>query len=107
MFISKHEKQTFAGCYVESENFLEIHSWSFEKRSDSRYICSRWSGAHDYIAEWWLLDGKYQLKCICYDESDRFNVLEHGILQHEVDTIQDVLMYCCSRYHVNQIKCCR
>jgi len=100
MIISKHERQTFAGCYTESIQYLEINSWSFEKRPDTRYICSRLLFVLDYLAEWWLIDGKYQLKCLPYGESNKSHVLEHGILQHELDTIQDVLMYCCSHYHV-------
>ena len=89
---------SFNGRYL-CDNYLVINEWVFEKKNDIKYICQRSSGASDYIAEWWFINNKYQLKFIAYHESPDFNALEHGTLLCEVDTIYDVLTYCATHLH--------
>lgn len=91
--------QTFNGRYFKET--LIINEWVFEKREDTRFICSRSSGASDYIVEWWLIAGKYKLYFITYSEYQayNYNALGQGTCLCTYDTIQDVLIYCSTHLH--------
>jgi len=92
-------------------NLVVINSWYFEKMKDHAIICTRYSPAMDYIAEWVLVHGKYTLKYLTgktfFDmtlNTHMNNMLEHGTTLLEVDTIHDVLMYCSTHYHPVQVQ---
>ena len=91
--------QVFNGRYIEQT--LIINEWIFQKRIDSRFICSRISGVSDYIVEWWFINGKYKLYYITYNESENFqyNPLNHGTCLCTYDNLNDVLVYCCTHLH--------
>lgn len=89
--------------YVKEVNCLVINAWVFHNTyNDGRFICSRSSGALDYIAEWWYIDGKYELKWITYHESD-VCVQDHGSLIETVETLHDVITYCMTHLHPDMI----
>jgi hypothetical protein len=86
---------------AHGSNLVVINSWYFEKRKNPSIICTRYSPALDYIAEWILVGGKYTLKyltCTVFNTHLQ-NVLEHGTILLELDTIHDVLIYCSTHYH--------
>jgi hypothetical protein len=98
--------------YSPESEWLVINEWVFGASpqqhrtsvqntypNDTSFICSRSSGASDYIAEWWHINGKYQLKWIAYHEMDDATVRCDGTLITEVDTMHKVLLYCCTHLH--------
>ena len=86
--------------YSPESEWLVINHWVFQNTypNDVSFICSRSSGVNDYIAEWWYINGKYQLKWKAYHESD-VDVRCDGTLIKEVDTVHDVLLYCSTHLH--------
>jgi hypothetical protein len=76
-----------------------INSWYFEKRTNPSVICTRSSGALNYIAEWILIDGKYQLKYLKHNVLDLEYDMTKGCQLLEVDTIHDVIYYCATHNH--------
>ena len=103
--------ETFTNVrYSHESGWLVINEWVFGAASQSAsrqnncpvdvsFICSRSSGVNDYIAEWWHIDNKYQLKWIAYHEMDDVTVRCDGTLIKEVDTIHHVLVYCFTHLH--------
>ena len=97
--------------YLPELGCLIINQWVFENtfHKNTDFICSRSSGPYDYVAEWWRVNDKYQLKWKSYNEVEWWhmnnknkhdvNVLENGTLIEEVDTIHKVLVYCVTHLH--------
>jgi len=96
-----HFMETFSNVrYLHESGWLVINEWVFQNTcpNDVSFICSRSSGVNDYIAEWWHINNKYQLKWKAYHEDD-VNVRYDGTLIKEVDTIHQVLLYCFTHLH--------
>jgi hypothetical protein len=89
---------SFTGRYFVDLDILVINEWTYEKR-DPKFICQRSSGVNDYIVEWWFIDNKYKLYFIPYHEFPFHNALEHGSIEHEVDTLHEVNVYSCTHLH--------
>lgn len=98
--------------YCHESRWLVINEWVFgatyQQHGDRSkntcpinfsFICSRSSGASDYIAEWWQVNNKYQLKWIAYHEMNDVTLRDDGTLIKEVDTIHQVLVYCFTHLH--------
>lgn len=75
---------------------LTLNGWVFPK--DSSCICYRSSGPNDYVAEWHQNNDKYELKWKAYHEYN-VNVREKGTLIETVNTIHEILAYCCTHFH--------
>lgn len=98
--------------YCHESRWLVINEWVFgatyQQHGDRSkntcpinfsFICSRSSGVNDYIAEWWQVNNKYQLKWIAYHEASDVTLRDDGTLIKEFDTIHQVLVYCFTHLH--------
>lgn len=91
--------EALCGRFNPELGLFVLNEWVFDDRypDDRRYVCARSSGASDYVAEWWHIDGKYRLLWTTYHEFA--NARDQGTLLREVDTLSDVLLYCSTHVH--------
>lgn len=83
------------------DTYLVVNEWVFhDNYNDSRFICARSSGASDYVAEWWYIDGRYKLQFVAYHEQN-VCARDHGTLIKEVGTLHAVIEYCMKHIHPN------
>ena len=99
-----------------AKKYSIINEWVFISDVDVDtsfdFICSRSSGANDYIVEWWrspLLNSfskeKFKLFFVSYHEAEENKldkmtfVHDNGTVISEVSTFSDVIWYCSTHLH--------
>ena len=93
--------------------YSTMNEWVFISNADADpdFICSRSSGASDYIVEWWrfpttsISKEKFKLLFVAYHEINENKqgritfVRDNGTVISEVGTFSDVIWYCSTHLH--------